>query len=113
MAYNFHFDPVEFLKELPLDNLVQIHLAGGYFADGVMIDSHSEPVDEGSWTLLETLVRLTTVKASILEHDTNFPEAIGGLLDQVGRAKRIIVDNAMPSGGVACETLHPGQVSAD
>jgi uncharacterized protein (UPF0276 family) len=88
-SVNHHFNPVAFVKEMPLDRIVQIHLAGGYMHNGVMIDAHSEPVDEGSWGLLETLMELTTVKGSILEHDTNFPSDISVLLDQVGRAREI------------------------
>lgn len=89
-SVNHHFDPVEFLRDMPLDRVAQIHLAGGYLKNGMMIDGHSEKVDEGSWQLLETLAGLITVKGSILEHDTNFPESISVLLDQVSRARQII-----------------------
>jgi uncharacterized protein len=89
-SVNHHFDPVLFLKELPLDRVVQIHLAGGYFKGGMFIDSHSEPVDKGSWSLLETLAELILVKGSILEHDANFPDELGVLLEQVGRARSVI-----------------------
>jgi uncharacterized protein (UPF0276 family) len=87
---NHGFDPVGFLKQMPLDRVVQVHLAGGYEADGVKIDSHSEPVEEGSWQLLETLAELTSVKGSIVERDANFPEEIGSLLEQVARAREIL-----------------------
>ena len=89
-SVNHHVDPLNFLKEMPLGDVAQIHLAGGYCVDGVMIDGHSEPVDDGSWRLLEALAGLTTVKASILEHDANFPDDVSALLDQVERARRII-----------------------
>ena len=52
---NHGFDPVAFLKEMPLDRIVQIHLAGGYERDGAWIDGHSEPVNDGSWDLLDAL----------------------------------------------------------
>jgi uncharacterized protein (UPF0276 family) len=90
-SVNHQFDPVTFLKEMPLDKVAQIHLAGGYMKDGVMLDGHSEPVDEESWRLLETLMTLTTLKGSILEHDTTFPDNISALLEQVARAREIML----------------------
>jgi uncharacterized protein (UPF0276 family) len=88
-SVNHRFDPVEFLKAMPLKQVVQIHIAGGYLKDGVMIDAHSEAVDERSWSLLETLTQLVPVRASILEHDANFPDQISVLLTQVARARAI------------------------
>ena len=86
---NHHFDPVEFLKAMPLDRVVQIHLAGADLKDGLLIDGHSEKVDEESWQLLEILVSLVPVRASILEHDANFPDEFSVLLTQVERARKI------------------------
>jgi len=89
-SVNHHFDPLAFLDELPLERVVQIHLAGGYWANGVLIDGHCEPVEEGSWSLLETLAGRLRVKGSILEHDANFPAELSVLLEQVDRARRMI-----------------------
>lgn len=98
-SVNHHFDPLAFLDSLPLDQVVQIHLAGGYWANGVLIDGHCEPVEEGSWRLLEALAGRLHIKASILEHDANFPDEFSVLLDQVDRARRLI--------------SHPGRSSAE
>ena len=89
-SVNHHTDPMTFLREMPLDRVVQIHLAGGYWANGVLIDGHCEPVEEGSWSLLDALVDAAPVRASILEHDANFPVELSTLLDQVDRARRAI-----------------------
>jgi uncharacterized protein (UPF0276 family) len=89
-SVNHAFDPVAFLRQMPLDSIVQVHLAGGYAADGLLIDSHSEAVEEGSWRLLEALAELTTVKGCILERDANFADDIDDLLDQVARARRML-----------------------
>jgi len=87
---NHGFDPVAFLKEMPLHRVVQIHLAGGYIKNGTWIDGHCEPVDEGSWRLLDTLAELVPIRGCILEHDSNFPPGVSGLLDQVARARRAL-----------------------
>jgi uncharacterized protein (UPF0276 family) len=89
-SVNHQFDPVAFLKEMPLSSVVQIHLAGGYVKDGVLIDAHSERVDEGTWNLLGALTELIPVKGSVLEHDANFPEDISTILEQLDRARRAI-----------------------
>jgi uncharacterized protein (UPF0276 family) len=101
-SVNHQFDPTAFIKAMPLDRIVQIHLAGGYLHNGVMIDGHSEPVDEGSWDLLATLANLTTIKGCILEHDANFPEQISTLVDQVGRARAV-----MSRGGEGWDRANP------
>ncbi|HVS00664.1 MAG TPA: DUF692 domain-containing protein [Thermoanaerobaculia bacterium] len=89
-SVNHRFDSDEFLDRMPLQRVVKVHLAGGLWHQGVLVDGHSEVVQEESWTLLEKLVRRTGVKACILEHDANFPESIDVLLRQVARARSIL-----------------------
>lgn len=91
---NHGFDPVEFLASMPLESIVQIHLAGGYWSHEILIDSHSEPVQEESWQLFEELVARTRVRGSIIEHDANFPETLGPVIDQVTRARSIMTSRA-------------------
>lgn len=89
-SVNHKFDPLAFIRQMPLDHIVQIHLAGGYWANGVLIDGHSEQVDQGSWELLEKLTQMVELKGSILEHDANFPAQLDTLLDQVSKARTFI-----------------------
>jgi uncharacterized protein len=88
-SVNHKFDPIQFLKNMPLEGIVQVHLAGGYWSQGILIDGHSEPVQEESWNLLEILVAHSNVKGIILEHDNNFPR-IEILLQQVEKARNIL-----------------------
>lgn len=88
-AVNHGEDAVAFLDAMPLEHVVQVHLAGGYWADGILIDGHSEPVQEESWSLLEELTRRIPVRACIIEHDSNFPPGAGILFEQVKRARQI------------------------
>jgi uncharacterized protein len=91
---NHHFDPREFLAAMPLHRVMHIHLAGGYWADGVLVDGHSRPVQEESWELLEAVVGETSVRACIIEHDQDFPDRLDPLLEQVVRARAIIAPEA-------------------
>ncbi len=94
-ATNHGFDPLAFLEAMPLEALVQVHVAGGYVHDGFMVDGHCAPVPEESWQLLEAVAARTAVRGVILEHDEQFPE-FRDLVDQVARARRIL---AGPDGG--------------
>jgi uncharacterized protein (UPF0276 family) len=92
-SVNHDFDPVDALHEMPLDSIVQAHLAGGYWSDDVLIDAHSERVDDDTWRLFCAAAELVDFKASIVEHDANFPEDFNVLLDEVKRARHIL-DNS-------------------
>lgn len=93
-SVNHGFDPITFMRELPIENLVQVHLAGGFSLNGSIVDSHSERVPQESWELLRALAGMVRLKASILEHDANFPEDFSVLLDQVTEARSIMTTPA-------------------
>src|SRR5436305_7407867 len=88
-SLNHHFDPIAFLDEMPLDHVVQVHLAGGYWRDETFIDGHSELVQEESWDVFKALVARCQVKGVIFEHDDNFPEMML-LVEQIRRARNIL-----------------------
>ena len=92
-SVNHRFDPAEFMDEMPLGSVVQVHLAGGEWHDRRLIDSHSEAVPEAVWTLFSRLCRKTSVKGVILEQDTNLGD-FATLISQVKRARDILRDNA-------------------
>jgi uncharacterized protein (UPF0276 family) len=98
-SVNHRFDPVAFLAEMPVERIVQIHLAGGFWSDGVLVDGHSEEVPSEVWQLLELLTGLTDVRASILEHDENFPDDTSVLFREVSRARDIISRGRLAGAG--------------
>jgi uncharacterized protein len=89
-SVNHGFDPIAFLDAMPLNRVVQVHLAGGHWSHEVLIDSHSETVQEETWELFEQVIARTPVRACIIEHDANFPSSIEPLIRQVGRARAIM-----------------------
>lgn len=87
-ASNHGYDPYAFLDSLPLENVWQLHVAGGYVKGGIWVDSHSEPVPEQVWELLGYLRgRLPGLRGVIIERDRNL-EDFGELLSEVRRSKR-------------------------
>ena len=71
-ASNFGYDPYEFIRRLPGDRIEQLHIAGGHLEDGQWIDSHSAPVMDGVWGLLDETLKCTAAEVVILEKDINF-----------------------------------------
>ena len=52
-ALNHRFEPLQFLEELDLKTVREVHIAGGNEIVGVYTDSHAGPCPDGVWTLLE------------------------------------------------------------
>lgn len=88
-AVNHGYDPIEYLESLPLERVVEVHLAGGLWNEGQYVDTHSRSVPEESWKLLEWLVPRTGVRAVIIERDDDLP-AFDDLLAEVRRAEGLL-----------------------
>jgi uncharacterized protein (UPF0276 family) len=73
---NHGFDPYAWIERLPLDRVVQLHVAGHFVRpDGFRIDTHAEPICEETFALLEyALTRLARPIGVLLERDDNYPE---------------------------------------
>ncbi len=87
-AVNHGHDLSAVLEQLPLERVVQLHFAGGYWHDGVLIDSHSQQTPSEVWDLMGEVVTRAPVKGIILERDENLP-SFGELLEELGRAREI------------------------
>jgi uncharacterized protein len=85
-ATNHGFDPIAFLDRLPPDRVVQLHVAGGCWHDGVLVDSHSRPTPPEVWSLLDEVLARAPVKGVILERDEDLPP-FGELLGELDRAR--------------------------
>jgi uncharacterized protein (UPF0276 family) len=73
---NHGFDPRAYLDRIPVDRVVQIHVAGHLVRPGgPIIDTHGEPVCDEVFDLLgHTLRRIGRPVPVLLERDANFPE---------------------------------------
>jgi uncharacterized protein (UPF0276 family) len=89
-AVNHGFDPAaDYVDQLPLDRVVQIHVAGHFVReDGLIIDTHAEPVCDGVYELFAHTLRGTGHVPVLLERDGNYP-ALDVLLEEVGRLDEI------------------------
>ncbi|MEV6681863.1 DUF692 domain-containing protein [Streptomyces erythrochromogenes] len=105
---NHHYDVGDFLDTIPLERVVQVHLAGGtQDPDGTARDTHSAPVPERVWGLLAELSARADIKATLLERDQDFPEDFAEITAEIGRAR----DTAWPpSAAAAPRTAAPAAV---
>lgn len=86
---NHCFEAADFLAQMPLSHLVQVHLAGGFWKGSWLVDSHSELVPPEGFALFETLISLCPVRSVIFEHDAHFPP-MADLCQQMDTARQII-----------------------
>jgi uncharacterized protein (UPF0276 family) len=91
-ARNHRFDASAFLRELDLDAVVEVHIAGGNEFAGMYTDSHAGPCPEPVWALLEEIMpRTPNLKGVTFEfHDSYFPRfGADGVRAELQRARAI------------------------
>jgi uncharacterized protein (UPF0276 family) len=72
-AQNHRFDAKDFLAKLPLERVVQLHVAGhNHYPDGI-IDTHGEAVCPDVWELTRWTLEHCKPAAVLLERDLNIP----------------------------------------
>jgi uncharacterized protein (UPF0276 family) len=92
-AYNHGFDPKAFITALPLQRVVQIHLAGNSEAaelDGVRIDGHDGPVGDDVLDLLAFVLERVRPHGILIERDVNFPQDFQELVAELDRVRAVV-----------------------
>jgi len=95
-SINHDFDPVEYIKSVPHDRIVQFHLAGHTDCGTHRIDTHDSEVIAPVWELYRLAHRLTGGVSTLLEWDAKIPE-FSVVHAEVLKAKRFLGDEASPS----------------
>lgn len=94
-AFNFGFDPFEWVNEIDLDSVSGIHIAGGIFDhEGMMIDSHSRKAPSRVWELYRHVCERIRPACTIVEW-TDEPPPIETLLNEVEIARSILMSPKM------------------
>lgn len=70
---NHNFDPYEYLSNVPLDRIAQIHVAGHTTFDNYLLDTHVGPVKADVWDLYAKLIELIGPTNTLLEWDSEIP----------------------------------------
>jgi uncharacterized protein (UPF0276 family) len=85
-AYNHGLDPVEFVRKVPHERIVQIHLAGHTNLGTHIIDTHDGHVIDPVWDLYRLTIERTGPVSTLIEWDDQIPE-VEVLLAEAERAK--------------------------
>lgn len=72
-CFNAGTDPQAYLRAIPHESVVQMHLAGHQHCGTHIIDTHDRPVTDAVWELFRLAWQLTGGTSVLLEWDGNIP----------------------------------------
>jgi len=77
-AANHGLDAYQYLRDLPLTAVGEIHLAGhrkcqDSLERSLLIDSHDGPVQQPTWDLFQDFLQLAGTRPTLIEWDNNLP----------------------------------------
>jgi len=87
-AVNHEFDPLDYLAQIPVDRVQQIHLAGHENHGDYLIDTHDHPVPDPVWELYAAAVRRYGDVSTMIERDANIPP-LEELCEELSAARAI------------------------
>ena len=73
-GYNHGFDAEHYIRNIPHDAVVQIHIAGPTDCGRFLVDTHDQPVPARVWELYKLAQELTGGVSTLLEWDANIPD---------------------------------------
>jgi uncharacterized protein (UPF0276 family) len=93
-GFNHRYDTHKFIASVPIERVVQFHLAGHSDNTTHLIDTHDEPVREEVWSLYAETVRRFGPISTMIERDDKIPP-LEELLVELRHA-RAIAAQALP-----------------
>ena len=87
-SINHQYNSEDFINQLALERVVQLHFVGGHWDDDILIDSHSQPTHPEVWEIMDLVLAKTNVLAVVLERDENLPK-FEQLLLELDQARNI------------------------
>lgn len=72
-SVNHDFDAADYLRSLPHDRVVQMHLAGHHDTGTHIVDTHDRPVADPVWDLYGLATELTRPVSTLIEWDDDLP----------------------------------------
>ncbi len=100
-AQNHGLNARDIIGRMPLERVVQIHVAGHYYEEpDFILDTHSEPLCEGVFELLAWTLERTGKVPVLLERDDDFPpfEVLYAELERLDRIHRAAPDVGLARG---------------
>ncbi|MEX1012809.1 MAG: DUF692 domain-containing protein [Waddliaceae bacterium] len=69
---NHGFDPQDYYRNIPIEKVIQIHLAGHNDMGNYVLDTHDQPICDEVWKLYSEIYPLTGGVSTLIEWDDNF-----------------------------------------
>jgi uncharacterized protein len=73
-AFNHRFHAEQYIDAIPVERVVQFHLAGHRDCATHLLDTHDHPVSAGVWRLYERALRRFGPRATLIEWDDEIPD---------------------------------------
>lgn len=86
--YNNGTDAGEYIENIPLDRVAEIHLAGFEHKGEYLLDAHNNRVSEPVWQLYRQITKKTASIPTLIEWDNDLPP-FATLLGEAGKARDI------------------------
>ena len=87
-AFNHGYDPHIFIDAIPVDRVVQFHMAGHEDHGTYIIDTHDHPIRDEVWELYAYALRRFGPVSTLIERDDNIPP-LDELITELDHARQI------------------------
>lgn len=87
-SFNHALDPLDYLGAIPVEHVVQVHLAGPSDHGTHLIDTHDAPVPDAVWPLYAHVWERCGPVATMVEWDANVP-AFEVVAAELAKARRV------------------------
>jgi uncharacterized protein len=86
-AFNHRFDADTYISSIPVERVVQFHLAGHSNLGTHLLDTHDHPIADEVWALYERAIRRLGKVSTLIEWDDNIP-TLDELVETADRARQ-------------------------
>jgi len=101
-AFNHGYNALTFLNDIPVDPVVQFHVAGHSDMGSHLIDTHDQPVRDEVWDLYRSALKRFGPVSTMIERDEDIPP-LAEVVAELSYA-RSIAEDAFGAGRIAAET---------
>jgi uncharacterized protein len=89
-SVNLEFDWRDWLNEIPLNRVVQVHFVGAHRGEDRLIDAHADATGDDVWNVFREVSVRCDIKGAVLERDENFPE-FSELISEMETARELVM----------------------
>ena len=75
-AHNHNFNPIDYIKGVGVDRVMQFHLAGHSYSGEMIIDTHDHDVCDPVWELYAEALEHFGAVSTMIERDDRIPEFV-------------------------------------